>query len=115
MCFICNDTKTIYVPGDKQSFNEQASWEFSIAVDCPICYEQEENIFQYIEKILNNAVKNNKPIYKILLSTENFTKLQKLTILSLKDGGTCFPSFLIKGVSIEVNDGINDLEVWYDE
>ncbi len=114
MCFICNDTKTVYVPGDQFPLKAQDSWEFSLAVDCPICYEQEENIFQYIEKIINNSIKNNKLVYKIILTTQNFIKLQKLTILSFKQGSYWFPSFLTD-VAIEVDDYVNDLEVWYDE
>ena len=34
MCFICNDTKIVYVPAIGEY------WNIPVIVNCPICYEE---------------------------------------------------------------------------
>lgn len=91
MCFICNDTKTVYVPG---SINKES--EFSIAVDCPICYEQsryEKSVLEDITDSFTYAILNNKEIDHIILTRKEFNKLKAILNLDLYKRNLLFSYF----------------------
>ena len=114
MCFICNDTKIVYVPA-YEGFNTLCSWDFSVAVGCPLCTEQEEkSILKIIEDAIKYDFNNNQVIRYIKLTKIDFDRLKTLVYLGYNPQR--YYTYTFEGIPLLIDDTINKLEIgYYDE